>query len=450
MPPPSKLANFTIPTYDNINVLPSTPIVPNTNVVSEAQDIEVPDARALQTPDPAGDGIDILVVNSADINQFLTIVVQDGLAAIRSIELHLHPAQYNTFDDDMLAIALNAFHPINGKSPHELEQIKIKIKGTYLYTRFKYNIISPAASEDVDGDLHRFFLDDHDRSNLAFAVYSTEKAVVKALLGIRDVPNIVIEGRMDGVLGNLLVKCLKRSATIPTVIPWVGTRDMDREGMFYSKAWSTQRQEGPYPLVDMPSDNEAIEPYDSDFSEDTMNTPGLRGLRNLPPAPITKAEAARRKPNKGGKKKGSESHYIKYGLRARNVRIGPGQKKGKSAVAKRAVANKEERASQDEPSASDVESSSGASDSSFGAESEEEDQLQMDTMVRLVVGRQHKWEDLWVRGEGRGFIESNRKAGDPKAGQWLSLTGRGNEIQVGWKGNSTYVKGGAESEEEEE
>ncbi|KAF2115490.1 hypothetical protein BDV96DRAFT_81250 [Lophiotrema nucula] len=138
------------------------------------------------------------------------------LASIHYLVIHLNASQHDELTDDFLAIALNQLHPTaDGTNPHDLCKLTIVLHGNTLFTRHNYTLVSPAASGEIIGNLNKLMtggLKRKEKEKLAYAVNVTEKAAVKALLGIRGVQEVFVEGvgraKMDSGLQEMIVSSL--------------------------------------------------------------------------------------------------------------------------------------------------------------------------------------------------------------------------------------------------
>ncbi|KAH7091105.1 hypothetical protein FB567DRAFT_424729, partial [Paraphoma chrysanthemicola] len=160
-----------------------------------------------------------VLVNATDCDLFTNFVeLAGGLdPQIRILEIHLDAGKVDDLYDFHLAVALTALHPRNdGETPHRLLAIKVVLKGTYLYTRYAYHLASPALSEDVNQRLTQLAtggLSEQDKLDLTYVISSGEKSVANALLGLRNIKHVLIEG-----LGNMegeFAQVVKRTLTQP-------------------------------------------------------------------------------------------------------------------------------------------------------------------------------------------------------------------------------------------
>lgn len=159
----------------------------------------------------------------------------------RVMEIHLDASKNDEYADIHLSMALNQLHPrLDGTNLHHFETIRLVVEGEWLYTRYNYNLASPALSsalKSVEYPAHdllrrlaafgphqekkkqqkRQFKPDPntpltklEKAELSYKVTSTERLVAKALLGIRGVDEVVFsgEGAMEGVFAEVLTKTL--------------------------------------------------------------------------------------------------------------------------------------------------------------------------------------------------------------------------------------------------
>jgi len=182
-----------------------------------------------------------------DVNDFklfaASIQENNGVPARQCVlEIHLDASKNDEYADLHLSIALNQLHPKpNGTNPHHFEMIRLVIEGQWLYTRYNYNLASPALSSalnSVEQPAHdllrrlaasgpqeekkkkkqkRQFKPDPntpltklEKAELSYKVTSTERLVTKALLGIRGVDEVVFagEGAMEGAFAEVLKNTL--------------------------------------------------------------------------------------------------------------------------------------------------------------------------------------------------------------------------------------------------
>jgi hypothetical protein len=169
----------------------------------------------------------IVLVNKEDCEIFTTLVQLAGGVPHqnRILEIQLEAGKSDELFDFHLALALHSLHPRNdGTNTHRLRAIKIMVKGTILYTRYSYHLASPAWSEYASERLNQLAtggLSEQDRSSLAYKITSTEKSVANALLGIRGLKYVLIEGagKMEGEFAQVLRDTLTQRPGTPIARP---------------------------------------------------------------------------------------------------------------------------------------------------------------------------------------------------------------------------------------
>jgi hypothetical protein len=161
----------------------------------------------------------------------------------RVLNIYLDASKNDEYVDLHLAIALNQLHPMpDGTNPHHFKTIRLVIEGEWLYTRYSYNLASPALTSAIslehspldhaaqarlkrlaafspkqDKKQKRQYKPDpktpltkQEKRELPYRVNSTERLVAKALLGIRGLEEVVFagEGAMEGVFAEVLKNTL--------------------------------------------------------------------------------------------------------------------------------------------------------------------------------------------------------------------------------------------------
>ncbi|OCK82791.1 hypothetical protein K432DRAFT_423879 [Lepidopterella palustris CBS 459.81] len=176
-----------------------------------------------------------------DIKIFFHLATSNHLSKIQSLHLFLNANEYDDYTDDLLAIAFKKFHPDSrtNHNPHTMQNLTITVTGTTLFTRMNYVLTSPGASCDVDPRLRELLTGRATllrKGELPFGIIAQEKAVVGALLGIRGVKEVVMDGVIDPDLAEELVGTM-------TVKAGGGVKrlrrreDLDVEGEFLSQAY---------------------------------------------------------------------------------------------------------------------------------------------------------------------------------------------------------------------
>lgn len=170
------------------------------------------------------------------------------LTRIRVLEVHLNATKPDEYADYRLTRVLNELQPnADGTNPHNLHAVKLVVKGNVLYTRYSYSLASPAMSQDASDGLRKLVtngLSEQEKINLRYKVYGTEKIVARALLGIRGVRQVVIEGKgkMEGQFAETIKATLiqppgtsiseQGRALVPNSTGW-----LYGEGLFASGTW---------------------------------------------------------------------------------------------------------------------------------------------------------------------------------------------------------------------
>ncbi|KAI4605083.1 hypothetical protein J4E80_010766 [Alternaria sp. BMP 0032] len=206
---------------------------------------------SLQTP---GEFDHVILKDEADCNDYLTKA--DGsdayLQNMKTLEVHLDTTKLFAHTEDRFAMALNKLHPRadNATDPHDLETLRLVVKGNILLTRYSYHLISPFSSALVNDKLKKLAdgkLSDEEREKLPYKMNSTEKLLANALLGIRGVKQVHIEGRGKGTVEAEFAATIKATLVQPpgTDILEVSdeesefsTHALNRLGSIYSNAYS--------------------------------------------------------------------------------------------------------------------------------------------------------------------------------------------------------------------
>ena len=173
------------------------------------------------------------------------------------MEIHLNASKHSEYYDDYLAMSLNTFHPRpDGTNPHKLDLIKLVISGNTPFTQYNYVLISPAFSYDIQRKLHKLATNDltpEEKATLSYAVNSTEKAVSKALLGIRSVKGTEIERRGHAKMEAAFADTLRRTLILPPGHPLAPSQisssvvGLNHEGEFGNSNWAGINRQ-PYKL----------------------------------------------------------------------------------------------------------------------------------------------------------------------------------------------------------
>jgi hypothetical protein len=104
----------------------------------------------------------------------------------------------------------------DGLNPHSLKAIKLVLKDSLLFTRYSYQLSSPAMSHLVGEKLKMLVMGTltiEEKAALPFNLNSTEKGLSKTLLGIRGVKRVLIQGR--GILEGRFAETLKATLIQP-------------------------------------------------------------------------------------------------------------------------------------------------------------------------------------------------------------------------------------------
>jgi hypothetical protein len=180
-----------------------------------------------------------------------------NLRAVKVLEVHLDASKLDEFIEFRLATALTTLHPrVGGINPHNLQVIKLIVKGGLLFTRYSYHLSSPAMSHLVGDKLKRLAMGTltvEEEAALPFQINSTEKGFSKALLGIRGVKTVLIQGRgmMEGNFVETIKATLVQSPGTDEIevrnpgVP-ASTWRLNSEGEFYSKGYGAKALR-PYP-----------------------------------------------------------------------------------------------------------------------------------------------------------------------------------------------------------
>ncbi|KAF2147235.1 uncharacterized protein K452DRAFT_293695 [Aplosporella prunicola CBS 121167] len=128
---------------------------------------------------------------------------------VRALRLILMPGDnFDDFDDDMWSVALCAIHP--GNTPHALAYVCIVIDGNILFERNAHRVTNPVGSRDADPNLKDLLSANRKISSRALEkapleVHYYERAVIRALCGIRGVTKVDIRGPVEPRLRQQIV-----------------------------------------------------------------------------------------------------------------------------------------------------------------------------------------------------------------------------------------------------
>ena len=206
---------------------------------------------SLKTP---GEFDHVILRDEAGCNEFLTKAdgSEDYLRDIKTLEVHLDTPKLFAYTEDRFAMALNKLHarPDNATNPHDLQTLRLVVKGNILLTRYSYHLISPVLSAFVNDKLKKFAdgkLSDEERDKLPYKMNSTEKLLANALLGIRGVKQVHIESRGKGTVEADFAATIKATLVQPPGTDILEVSDeesefstyaLNRLGSIYSNAYS--------------------------------------------------------------------------------------------------------------------------------------------------------------------------------------------------------------------
>jgi len=206
---------------------------------------------SLKTP---GESDHVVLKDEAGCNNFLAKAdgSEEYLQDIKTLEVHLDTTKLFAYTEDRFAMALNKLHPRvdHATNPHELQTLTLVVKGNILLTRYSYHLISPFLSAFVNDKLKKLAdgkLSDEEREKLPYKLNSTEKLLANALLGIRGVKQVHIEGRGKGTVEAEFAATIKATLVQPPGTDTVEVSDeesefsthaLNRLGSIYSNAYS--------------------------------------------------------------------------------------------------------------------------------------------------------------------------------------------------------------------
>lgn len=238
----------------------------------------------------------VVLKDEADCNEFLSKTDESEayLRDMKTLEVHLDASKMVAFTEDRFALALNKLHPRPGDAtnPHDLQTIRLVIKGNIVLTRYSYHLISPVLSKFVDGKLEKLAdgkLSDEERNKLPYKINSTEKLLANALLGLRGVKHVSIESKGKGAVEANFVATINATLVHPpgTAIVEVSdeesefsTHTLNRLGPIYSQAYSGDAL-NPYAAL-IPPEVELVD--DSEGFEDDAQAVAVMKLRE----PVTR------------------------------------------------------------------------------------------------------------------------------------------------------------------
>ncbi|KAK7567616.1 hypothetical protein IWX91DRAFT_408389, partial [Phyllosticta citricarpa] len=127
---------------------------------------------------------------------------------IRSLYVGVTVEGLDEYVDDMLAAALNMISP--GNVPHSLERLKVSIAGIDYMEMHAESICSPAASRHAPYQSIMYNRDPPASllESPGVVHYKSERAFIRALLNIRGVQRVEVEGPMPAELKKRIGACL--------------------------------------------------------------------------------------------------------------------------------------------------------------------------------------------------------------------------------------------------
>ncbi|KAI4710488.1 hypothetical protein J4E89_004943 [Alternaria sp. Ai002NY15] len=239
---------------------------------------------SLKTP---GASDHVVLKDEAGCNDFLTKAdgSEDYLRDMKTLEVHLDTTKLFAYTEDRFAMVLNKLHPRgdNATNPHDLQTLLLVVKGNILLTRYSYHLISPFSSALVNDKLKKLAdgkLSDEEREKLPYKMNSTEKLLANALLGIRGVKQVHIEGRGKGTVEAEFAATIKATLVqhpgtdileVSDEESEFSTHALNRLGSIYSNAYSGDAL-NPYATLAPPE----VEPVnDSEDSDDDLPTAAI-------------------------------------------------------------------------------------------------------------------------------------------------------------------------------
>ncbi|KAI4644308.1 hypothetical protein J4E93_006208 [Alternaria ventricosa] len=196
----------------------------------------------------------VVLKDEADCNDYISKTDESEayLRDMKTLEVHLDTSKLVAYTEDRFAIVLNKLHPRPDDTinPHDLQTIRIVVKGNILLTRYSYHLISPFQSAFVNDKLKKLAdgkLSDEERAKLPYKLHSTEKLLANALLGIRGVKQVHIEGKGKGTVEADFAATIKATLVQPVGTDILeasdeespfSTHGLNRLGSIYSNAYS--------------------------------------------------------------------------------------------------------------------------------------------------------------------------------------------------------------------
>ncbi|KAF2711681.1 hypothetical protein K504DRAFT_532230 [Pleomassaria siparia CBS 279.74] len=381
-----------------------------------------------RTTGPSEEGPEYMTVTSEDdVKTFFRLATapDSRLGDIHTLKIHLNAGNFSDYYDDCLAMALNAFHPRpDGINPHNLRRIVLVVVGSVLFCRYNYTLISPAASHDVKNQLHKLLTGDlsvEEKAKLPFKVNSTEKAIAKALLGIRGLEEVSIECQTRAKMEALFAHALRDTLTLPPTLSPAnanGTAAVLVQSPVHCTTASSQSYKEtlrPYPLRKythkpdsehgvrvLLDENTMLLGHFADQDPEDTKFQAMTASKKLPKRRLTREESGIVKVSTGtlGRVTGRTS-YGNQSVKRRKVKRETLDERDAVVVEVRRVRGEE----------------GGLHD-----------------MVRIGA-KQQDGEDL---GQAKGgelscFIDQKVPGEGTPNGEWLALTGKGGMATMGWR-----------------
>lgn len=219
-------------------------------------------------------------------------------AHITSLHLILDANNYDDHQDDLYAMALNQFHSV-----HSLQEFRITIKGTVLFTRYNYLVtnattatepVMPSADGKSVGATVRWTSVSPDYKALLrgattagriakdpVRVLVQPKTIVSALLGIRGVSCVRVDGPMDFGLNEELISTMS-AADVSSPTPDLTMASTKASSPPSLKAKSAPVEDPQKPLQSPHAASSLSSPLSSPPPSPNINQPPLvRGFKPL-------------------------------------------------------------------------------------------------------------------------------------------------------------------------
>jgi hypothetical protein len=143
----------------------------------------------------------VVLQNETACDNFLSKIndAHVDLRDLKTLEVHLDASKLNAYTEHRFALALNKLHPHrDGTNSHDVQTTRIVVKGNLLFTRYNYHLVSPTLSNLVGDKFKKLSegkLSEQEKKALPHKINSTERLLAAALLGIRGVKQVSIEGK---------------------------------------------------------------------------------------------------------------------------------------------------------------------------------------------------------------------------------------------------------------